>query len=114
MVIGGNSCLQSYYPQRFRMSYTGHIAQDDFCFTPVNKDDVTYESDDVKYGDDVYGVVTKLCEENSLDQKWERVRPDWQVSKKLGLKGILIRSKADKSLCLDVSEVHTKGTPLRI
>ena len=30
-VIGGNSCLQTYPPQQFRMSSEGLILQDDFC-----------------------------------------------------------------------------------
>ncbi len=31
LMVGGNSCLQTYYPQRFRLTNEGLIAQEDFC-----------------------------------------------------------------------------------
>lgn len=33
MIIGSQSCLRGYNPQRLRMNYRGQIIHEDFCFT---------------------------------------------------------------------------------
>ncbi len=91
-LLGGNSCLQSYPQQQFRMASGGRISQDDFCLT----------LSEVKTG---AAAVMALCDPNSKLQRWTRLR----VKKSKGqLRGYQIKHAAH-DLCLDVSAIKSRG-----
>ena len=96
--VGGGPCLQSQHTQHWRHTAGGRLQQDDFCLS----------LSEVAVG---AVVVQDLCgrgEDKLVLQGWKRVRPSKKVVERTNLQGQIYRNiKYD--LCLDYSELHSKG-----
>jgi hypothetical protein len=123
LLIGSQMCLQTYYPQRFRLSSKGHLAQDDFCLTMNSKEEVLegvvnqviiekIQGIKEKKGEETkFFITSRLCVEGGTDdqQLWERHRPPRKVYEETGLAGFQIRLIAKNTYCFDTSKIESIG-----